>query len=116
MVYCADSEDQAWEEAQHHLWHVFDYYREVLATSNDVEGDAAPWPITRAEELRNSPLAADLFIGTPQQVAAKLDTFCQNYQCTDFIMSTHFAGIDPKKSTRSLELFAKKVMPAFRSR
>ena len=116
MVYCADSEDQAWEEAQHHLWHVFDYYREVLATSNDVEGDAAPWPITRAEELRNSPLAADLFIGTPQQVAAKLDTFCQNYQCTDFIMSTHFAGIDPKKSTRSLELFAKKVMPAFKSR
>ena len=116
MVYCADSEDQAWEEAQHHLWHVFDYYREVLATSNDVEGDAAPWPITRAEELRNSPLAADLFIGTPQQVAAKLDTFCQNYRCTDFIMSTHFAGIDPKKSTRSLELFAKKVMPAFKSR
>ena len=116
MVYCADSEDQAWEEAQHHLWHVFDYYREVLATSNDVEGDAAPWPITRAEELRNSPLAADLFIGTPQQVAAKLDTFCQNYRCTDFIMSTHFAGIDPKKSTWSLELFAKKVMPAFKSR
>ncbi|MBI2800870.1 MAG: LLM class flavin-dependent oxidoreductase [Gammaproteobacteria bacterium] len=116
MVYCADSEDQAWEESQHHLWHVFDYYREVLATSNDVAGDAAPWPITRAEELRNSPLAADLLIGTPEQVAAKLDTFCKNYRCTDFIMSTHFAGIDPKKSTRSLELFAKKVMPAFRSR
>ena len=116
MVYVANSDDQAWDEAQHHLWHVFDYYREVLATSNDVEGDAAPWPISRAEDLRNSPMAADLLIGSPATVASKLDTFCKNYKCTDFIMSTHFAGLDPKKSTRSLELFAKEIMPTFRSR
>ena len=116
MVYVANSDDQAWDEAQHHLWHVFDYYRAVLATSNDVEGDAAPWPISRAEDLRNSPMAADLLIGSPATVASKLDTFCKNYKCTDFIMSTHFAGLDPKKSTRSLELFAKEIMPTFRSR
>ncbi|MGH8595445.1 MAG: hypothetical protein ACREXT_02160, partial [Gammaproteobacteria bacterium] len=73
-------------------------------------------PISRAEDLRGSPLANDLFIGTPATVAAKLDKFCRDYRCTDFIMSTHFAGIDPKKSTRSLELFAKEVMPAFRNR
>jgi alkanesulfonate monooxygenase SsuD/methylene tetrahydromethanopterin reductase-like flavin-dependent oxidoreductase (luciferase family) len=54
MVYCADSEDQAWAECQEHLWHVFDYYRGVLSSSNDVEGDAAEWPISRAEELRGS--------------------------------------------------------------
>lgn len=116
MVYCAETEDKAWEEAQHHLWHVFDYYREVLSTANDVEGDAVPWPITRAEELRDSPLAEDLFIGTPEQVMHKLDKFSTHYRCTDFIMSTHFAGLDPKKSTRSLELFAQEVMPAFRHR
>lgn len=116
MLYCAETENQAWADAQHHLWHVFDYYRGVLSRSNDVEGDAAPWPISRAEELRDSPIAADLMIGTPDQIAAKLDTFCQHHRCTDFIMSTHFAGIDPKKSTRSLELFARDVMPAFRSR
>ena len=116
MVYVADSDDQAWDEAQHHLWHVFDYYRDVLSTSNDVEGDAAPWPISRAEDLRNSPMAADLLIGSPTTVANKLDTFCKNFKCTDFIMSTHFAGLDPKKSTRSLELFANEIMPTFKSR
>lgn len=114
MVYCAETADRAWEESQHHLWHVFDYYREVLSTSNDVEGDTAPWPISRAEELRDSPLADDLLIGTPQQVAEKLERFRANYRCTDFVMSTHFAGIDPRKSTRSMELFAAEVMPAFR--
>jgi alkanesulfonate monooxygenase SsuD/methylene tetrahydromethanopterin reductase-like flavin-dependent oxidoreductase (luciferase family) len=116
MVYCADTDDQAWAEAQHHLWHVFDYYRDVLSSSNDVEGDAAPWPVTRAEDLRNSPMAADLFVGSPATVARKMEKFCSDYHCTDFIMSTHLAGIDPKKSTRSLELFAKEVMPAFRQR
>ena len=116
MVYCADTDDQAWAEAQHHLWHVFDYYRDVLSTSNDVEGDAAPWPISRAEELRDSPMADDLLVGSPATVARKLDTFCKNYQCTDFIMSTHFAGIDPRKSTRSLEIFAREIMPTFRGR
>ncbi len=116
MVYCAETDDQAWAEAQHHLWHVFDYYRDVLSSSNDVEGDAAPWPVNRAEDLRNSSMAADLFVGSPATVAQKMEKFCGDYHCTDFIMSTHLAGIDPKKSTHSLELFAKEVMPAFRAR
>jgi alkanesulfonate monooxygenase SsuD/methylene tetrahydromethanopterin reductase-like flavin-dependent oxidoreductase (luciferase family) len=116
MVYCAETDDQAWAEAQHHLWHVFDYYHDVLSSSNDVEGDAAPWLASRAEELRDSPLAADLFVGSPTTIAKKMEKFCTDYQCTDFIMSTHFAGIDPKKSTRSLELVAKEVIPAFRNR
>ncbi len=118
MVYVADTDDQAWEEAQHHLWHVFDYYRGVLSTAADVEGDAAlaEWPMKRAEDLRGSAMAADLFVGSPDTVAKKLDKFCNDHVCTEFIMSTHLAGIDVRKSTRSLELFAKHIMPAFRSR
>ena len=118
MLYVADTDDQAWEEAQHHLWHVFDYYRKVLSSSNDVEGDAAlaEWPMKRAEDLRGSPIANDLFIGSPDTVAKKMDKFCTDHVCTDFIMSTHLAGIDPLKSTRSLELFAREIMPALRNR
>lgn len=118
MLYVAESDDRAWEESQHHLWHVFDYYRGVLSSAADVEGDAAlaDWPMKRAEDLRDSPLAADLFIGSPATVAEKLDRFASGTVCTDFIMSTHFAGIDPALSTRSLELFAQNIMPAFRKR
>jgi alkanesulfonate monooxygenase SsuD/methylene tetrahydromethanopterin reductase-like flavin-dependent oxidoreductase (luciferase family) len=118
MVYVADSDDQAWEEAQHHLWHVFDYYRGVLSTAADVDGDAAlaDWPLQRAEDLRESPLAAELLVGSPASVANKLDRFAGGTLCTDFILSTHFAGIDVARSTRSLELFAREIMPAFRQR
>ena len=53
-------------------------------------------------------------IGTPDQVARKLERFQRQFRCTHFIMSTQLPGMDPRKGTRSLELFAKEVMPAFR--
>lgn len=117
MLYCADSEDQAWEECQEHLAHVFGYYERVLAEAGDVEGDDQPLPFKKPEEIRDSALAdGALLIGTPQQVAEKLDRFCNDFVCTDFILSTHFSGIDVAKSARSNELFATQVMPAFRDR
>jgi len=117
MVYCAESEDQAWEDIQEHLAHVFGYYERVLGEAADVEGDDAPLPFDRPEDIRNSPLAEGaIMAGTPNQIAEQLDKFCREFTCTDFISSTHFAGIDPRKSSRSNELFAKQVIPAFRDR
>jgi alkanesulfonate monooxygenase SsuD/methylene tetrahydromethanopterin reductase-like flavin-dependent oxidoreductase (luciferase family) len=54
-------------------------------------------------------------IGTPEQVIEKLHRFQADYACTDFILSTHFAGINPQKSARSNELFARQVIPEFRA-
>ncbi len=117
MVYCAESEDQAWAECQEHLAHVFGYYERVLAEAADVEGDDQPLPFSRPEEIRESPLAGTaVMVGTPQQVAEQLDRFCDSFTCTDFILSTHFAGIDPALSARSNTLFAREVAPAFRDR
>ena len=43
-----------------------------------------------------------------------MERFTHEFQCIHFIMSTQLAGMDPRKSTRSLELFAKEIMPNFR--
>jgi alkanesulfonate monooxygenase SsuD/methylene tetrahydromethanopterin reductase-like flavin-dependent oxidoreductase (luciferase family) len=117
MVYCAPSEDQAWAECQEHLAHVFGYYERVLAEAGDVEGDDQPLPFSSPEEIRSSPLAGTaVLVGTPDQVAEQLDRFCNEFTCTDFILSSHPAGIDPKLSSRSNALFAREVMPAFADR
>ena len=73
-----------------------------------------PLPIDGPEDIRYSALAkTSVFVGTPDQVAEKIDQFCNDYTCTDFILSSHFAGMNPKKSGASNALFAKYVMPRF---
>ena len=80
----------------------------------DAAGDEKPLPFTKPEEIRNSAFAKVGLIGTPDQVNAKLEQFSKEFLCTDFIMDMQYPGLDPSKGTRSLELFAKEVMPNFR--
>lgn len=115
MVYCAENEDQAWAEIQEHLAHVFGYYEAVLKEARDVEGDELSMPFNSPEEIRDSVLAEGaLIVGTPEQVTDKIADFKNNFECTDFILSSHFAGLDAAKSSHSNALFAKHVMPNFK--
>jgi len=114
MVYLAESEDRAWEDTQDHIFEMMRYYGEILAEANDAPGDDTMWTISRPAEIRRSGFGRAVMIGTPDQVGEKLERFRRDYMCTHFIMSTQLPGLDPRKATRSLELFAKELMPAFR--
>ncbi len=113
MVYCAETEDQAWNECQEHLWHLLEFYHDILAEAKDAAGDEQPLPVDKPADMRHSILADHFMIGTPDQVAAKIERFKEEFQCTDFIMATQFPGLDPVKGMRALELFATEVMPRF---
>ena len=65
-------------------------------------GDKDVWQFTKPSELRHSAFGEAVMIGTPDQVARKMERFTDEFQCTHFIMSTQLAGMDPRKSTRSL--------------
>lgn len=112
-VYLAPTADQAWEEAAPHLHYMMVNYGQWLAEANDAEGDKAVWEISSPAELRESPIAGGLMIGTPDDVAKKIEQFRKEYACTDFVMATQFPGLDPLKATRSFELFAREVKPRF---
>jgi alkanesulfonate monooxygenase SsuD/methylene tetrahydromethanopterin reductase-like flavin-dependent oxidoreductase (luciferase family) len=113
MVYVAETEDQAWEDVQEHLHYSMQYYGIILAEANDAPGDADGWRFKHASELRDSGFGRAAMIGTPDQVAQKMEKFRQRYHCTHFVMGTQLPGLGPQKVTRSLELFAKEVMPGF---
>jgi alkanesulfonate monooxygenase SsuD/methylene tetrahydromethanopterin reductase-like flavin-dependent oxidoreductase (luciferase family) len=91
-----------------------EFYGKILAEANDVPGDDRMWQFKRPQELRHSAFGQAVMIGTPDQVARKLKQFRQEFRCTHFIMSTQLPGMDPRKGTRALELFAQEVMPSFR--
>ena len=113
MVYVAETTAQAWDECQDHLWHLLTFYQDILAEAKDAAGDEKPLPASSAQGLRNSPLADTMMIGSPDDVGKKLEQFCKDFHCTDFIMDMQFPGLDPAKATRSMELFAAELMPSF---
>ena len=114
MVYVAESADQAWEDTQEHIHNSMQFYAPIMAEARDLPSDERLWPFERAQELRHSWFGQHAMIGTPDQVARKLERFCQERHCTHFIMATQLPGLDPRKGTRSLELFAREVMPQLR--
>ena len=91
------------------------FYQDILSEANDAEGDDAPLPVRRPEDMRNSVLADHFMIGTPNQVCERMSQFQQDFNCTDLIMGTQFPGLAPDKGTEALKLFAEKVMPRFRN-
>lgn len=115
MVYVAETAQQAWDECEDHLWHLLTFYQDILSEAKDAKGDEKPLPASGPKELRHSPVADGMFIGTPDEVGKKLEQFCTDYQCTDFIMDMQFPGLEPAKATRSMELFATEVMPSFKN-
>ncbi len=115
MVYVANNSAQAWDDTQAHIHYMMQHYARWLGgEAQDAPGDENVWDLRDARELRNSKYADALMIGTPEECARKLENFRREYACTHFVMTSHFPGMDPNKSTRSLELFAKEVMPQFR--
>jgi len=115
LVYVAPTEDQAWEDTQEHLHSMMEFYGEILTEAKDAPGDENIWPFKHPGEIRHSAFGRAVMIGTPDQVARKIEQFSKDFRCTHFIMSTQLPGMDPRKGTRALELFAKEVMPSFRN-
>jgi alkanesulfonate monooxygenase SsuD/methylene tetrahydromethanopterin reductase-like flavin-dependent oxidoreductase (luciferase family) len=113
VVHVAPNADQAWDEAAPHLHYMMTHYGQWLAEANDAEGDKTVWQISSPAQLRDSPVADGLMIGTPDQVARKLARFRVEYSCTHFIMASQLPGMDSEAVTRSCELFAREVMPSF---
>ena len=116
MGHIADSEDQAWAECQDHLFHLLEFYQDILEGANDAEGDDKPLPVKEPRDIRDSALNKVFLVGTVDQVAEKLDAFCNEFICTDFVFNMQLPGMDVATCNRAIEQFAKEVMPAFRDR
>jgi alkanesulfonate monooxygenase SsuD/methylene tetrahydromethanopterin reductase-like flavin-dependent oxidoreductase (luciferase family) len=113
IVYVAETEDQAWEECGPYVKEMINFYAPILAQAADVPGDTEFQSFERTEDLRDSDFGRSAIIGTPDQVSERLRKFKADFNCTHFAMAMQMPGLDPSKANRSIELFAREVMPEF---
>ncbi|MGE0811426.1 MAG: LLM class flavin-dependent oxidoreductase [Immundisolibacter sp.] len=55
-----------------------------------------------------------VYVGTPEQVVRRLTDLHGRWQFDEFSIVSHYGGIAPHQAYRNQELFARRVMPAFR--
>jgi alkanesulfonate monooxygenase SsuD/methylene tetrahydromethanopterin reductase-like flavin-dependent oxidoreductase (luciferase family) len=113
LLYVAPSDEEAWADIAAPLHQSMQYYIGAMRDAGDLPGEENVWPFASAEALRSSGFARAALVGTPDTVAERLTRMLGRIHCTQIICNTQVAGLEPEKGTRSIELFARQVMPAF---
>ena len=114
-VYVAPSYEEAWADVQYHMHYMLSQYGRWVAEANDFPGAEKAAQLPPATELRNvtEQLIGRPIVGSPEQVGRQIEDMTKKIRTTHLVMGMHLPGLDPAKSQRSMELFAKELMPRF---
>jgi probable F420-dependent oxidoreductase len=109
-VYVAEDSEQAWADVRDHLLYMENTYAAWFRAAGDLPRDRA---------LRSDRTPADLHqedycIGDPEHVLTHIEQLQAAVPVDTLIMRMQFPGMDPVKSMRSMELFARHVAPRLR--
>lgn len=111
-VYCTKNEADARDAAEHARWNM----RVTLSLRNHYEqvekGRAIP-VVAEKEPTIDELLDRYLVIGTPETCRRHIKTLQERVGITHFNCSFWIGDLDQTRVLRSMELFAKEVMPAF---
>jgi len=117
FTYIGRTTDEAWEHSQEHLHYMIKWYTRWLTEANDFEGNrGAEWTrqspaLPEPAKLRDAQTMFPLAIGSPEEVAAKLNRSFNECRTTHLVLGMHLPGIAPERSRRSMELFVREVAP-----
>ena len=120
-VYVAETREQAWDDAEQHLYYMMTAYDRRFKEANDLPWSEAVFSRTDVPppgEMRNTPglsfFQAPLAVGTPDDVVRDLQRYSEAGRVTHLVMWMQLPGMPALKARRSMELFAKEVMPRLR--
>lgn len=118
-VFVAARAEKAWDDAEAGAHYMMSCYGKWFVEANDLPGDQAYGVnIPPVGKLRHSETAAlfgePLIIGTPDDAIRMIEDYESRTRFTHLVVAMALPGADPRKVRRSMELFAKEVMPHFR--
>ena len=113
--YCAETHEKAWNEIADGFHHVLKYYHDWAVASGDITGDVegqmVPTPERFRKEQKGEFFGEPAFVGTPDEVCAGLQEYRGRSPSSHLVLYMSMPGNDPKNTRRSMELFARHVMP-----
>ena len=120
-VYVAETREQAWDDAEEHLYYMMTAYDRRFKEANDLPWSEAVFSqsdVPPPGKMRNTPglsfFQAPLAVGTPDDVVRELKRYSEAGRVTHLVMWMQLPGMPAQKARRSMELFAKEVMPKLR--
>lgn len=111
FTYVGRTTDEAWAHSQDHLHYMITWYTRWLAEANENFGATQLPQVPEAPKLRGSQGMFPLLVGSPDEVAAKLNRSFGEVRTTHLVLGMHLPGIAPERSRSSMELFAREVAP-----
>jgi alkanesulfonate monooxygenase SsuD/methylene tetrahydromethanopterin reductase-like flavin-dependent oxidoreductase (luciferase family) len=121
-VYVAETTEKAWDDAEAHLHYMMTAYDRRFKEASDLPWSQAVFSqsdVPPPGKMRNTPglsfFQAPLAIGSPDDVARELERYSAETRVTHLVMWMQLPGMPAEKARRSMELFAKEIMPRFKS-
>ncbi len=107
VIYVCEDPEEGWNEVKEHYLYVFNRYREWFAAAGDF-GELG-LPLRDPDRL---PRDVHL-VGTPAEVIAEIEAMRARFAFDLLIFWARPPGLPIEKSSRSLELFSRHVIPHF---
>jgi alkanesulfonate monooxygenase SsuD/methylene tetrahydromethanopterin reductase-like flavin-dependent oxidoreductase (luciferase family) len=120
-VFVSTRREKAWDDVEEGVHHMLTCYGRWFTEAHDLPGDTAYGvDIPRVGKLRMTDTARlfgePLIIGTPDDAIRMIEDYQRRTRFTHLVMMMPLPGVDPRKIQKSMELFAREVMPYFRRR
>jgi probable F420-dependent oxidoreductase len=106
VLFAADSREKAWEICGDHLLYQFNAYRKWFSAAGDDD--------THGDELRDPSVLSPehYFVGTPDDILAAIEESQRRFGYEELVFWARPPGMPIERSTASLELIARHVLPA----
>jgi alkanesulfonate monooxygenase SsuD/methylene tetrahydromethanopterin reductase-like flavin-dependent oxidoreductase (luciferase family) len=113
--YCAETHAKAWDDIADGFHHVLKYYHDWAVASgditHDIEGLSVPTPERFRREQQGEFFGEPALVGTPDEVRDGLQDYLKRSPSSHLALFMSIPGNEPRNTRRSMELFARHVMP-----
>ena len=117
-VHLAETREKAWDEAEAGLHQVLHFYRSRVDLQSATSATGVLDRLPPIGEFRNAPgighRGSQFVVGTPEEVGRALTAY-RDKRLTHLSLNFHQPGMDTNAVRRSMETFARELMPSVKT-